>query len=57
MLPEPNQRVMPLLGPRPANQRQGLLFLIPTAEPQEVGLGTPDYGPRASDHGSLVLAL
>ena len=38
-------------------QRQGLLFLILTAETQDHGPETPDHGPRASDHGPLVLAL
>ena len=40
-----------------AKNGRGLLFLIPTAAPQAAGLGPPIPGPRASDHGPLVLAL
>ena len=56
-LPEPNQRWLVFLGPRSVDQWQGLLFLIPTAEPQVHGLRPLDHGPRASDHGHLVLGL
>ena len=56
-LPEPNQRWLVLLGPRSVDQRQGLLCLIPTAEAQDLGPWPPIQGPRASDHGDLMLAL
>ena len=46
-----------LLGPRSVDQRQGLLCLIATAKPQDHGKGAPIIGPRASDHGPLVLTL
>ena len=46
-----------LLGPRSVDQRQGLLCLIATAKPQVHGPDPPIPGPRASDHGPLVLAL
>mgnify|MGYP004123874297 CR=1 FL=1 len=46
---------MPLLGPRSVDQRQGLLCLIPTVEPQDLGAGPPVVVPRVSDHGPLVL--
>ena len=39
------------------DQRQGLLWLFATVEPQDVGGGGPLVGPRASDHGPLVFAL
>ena len=48
-------RWMVLFGPRSVDHRQGLLCLIPTAEPQVHGPETPDHGPRASDHGALVM--
>ena len=45
------------------DQRRGLLFLIPTAEPQDLGPGTPRLGPQAFSAGlvsqlgwSVVLA-
>ena len=38
-------------------EKQGLLCPILTVEPQERGPGAPILGPRASDHGPLVLAL
>ena len=56
-LPEPNQHWLALLGPRSVDQRQGLLCLIATVEPQDHGPRPPIPGPRVSDHGPLVLAL
>ena len=56
-LPEPNQHWLALLGPRSVDQRQGLLCLIATVEPQAHGPPPPILGPRVSDHGPLVLAL
>ena len=50
-------RWMVLLGPRSVDQRQGLLCLIPTVEPQVHGPGAPILGPCVMDHGPLVLAL
>ena len=44
-------------GRRVIGQRQGLLCLIPTVEPQGSGPRTPDHGPCESDYGPLVLAL
>jgi hypothetical protein len=38
-------------------EKQGLLCLIAAVEPQDPEPGTPDHGPRVSDHGPLVLAL
>ena len=56
-LPEPNQRWLVLLGPRSLDQRRGLLCPIAAFKPQDHGPGPPIIGPRASDHGPLVLAL
>ena len=56
-LPEPNQHWLALLGPRSVDQRQGLLCLIAAVEPQAHGPPPPIPGPRASDHGPLVLEL
>ena len=56
-LPEPNQCWLVLLVLRSMDRRQGLLRLIPTAEPQDLDPRTPDHGPRVSDHGPLVLEL
>ena len=39
------------------SQRQGLLRLIPTAEPQAHGPAPPIVGHRVSDPSPLVLAL
>ena len=50
-------RWMVLFGPRSVDHRQGLLCLIPTAEPQVHGPEAPILGPRVTDHGPLVLAL
>ena len=55
-LPGLKLRWLVLLGPRSVDQRQGLLFLIPTAKPQDLGPGARILGLRASDHGPLVLA-
>ena len=44
-------------GPWSKKQRQGLLCLIATVEPQDHGPGAPILGPCALDHGPLVLAL
>lgn len=58
----PDQLLSPN-GPRSMDQRRGLLFLIPTAEPQDLGPGTPRLGPQAFSAGlvsqlgwSVVLA-
>ena len=48
-------RWMILLGPWSVDQRQGLLCLIATVDPQDHGPGAPIIGPRVSDHGLLVL--
>ena len=55
-LPGLKLRWLVLLGPRSVDQRQGLMFLIPTAKPQDLGPGALILGLRASDHGPLVLA-
>ena len=44
-------------GPWSKKQRQGLLCLIATVEPQDALPGTPDQGPCALGTGPLVLAL
>ena len=48
---------MILFGPRSVDQRQGLLCPTHAIEPQVHGPGPHILGPRASDHGPLVLAL
>ena len=49
-VPEPSCR-----GPWTCGR--GLLQLILTVHPQDLGAGTRILGPRVSDHGPLVLAV
>ena len=57
VLPELSWRWLVFLGPRSLDQRRGLLCPIAAFEPQDHGPGPPIPGPRASDHGPLVLGL
>ena len=57
VLHELNQHWIVLLGSRSVGQKQALLGPFATVEPQVHGPGPSILGPRALDHGPLVLAL